>query len=130
MDTNTIDLERIRLGISIALSNELPEVSKSIEAVEWHLIDKVVYSFRAAMWGQQKRVEIRHPRDWWQAFKARWFPSWALRRWPAQYTVHVITAQELFPKLVGGGELQSILRLEGRKYSETWDSNPAKTSDV
>jgi hypothetical protein len=22
------------------------------------------------------------PETWWDAFKARWFPSWALRRWP------------------------------------------------
>lgn len=32
------------------------------------------------------------PADWWQAFKERWFPDWALERWPVRnrtiYTVH------------------------------------------
>ena len=27
-------------------------------------------------------VEVRYPADWWQAVKQRWFPAWALRRWP------------------------------------------------
>ena len=27
-------------------------------------------------------VEV--PADWWQALKERWFPRWALRRWPAR----------------------------------------------
>lgn len=27
---------------------------------------------------------IAYPKDWWQAFKARWFPQWALRRWPVK----------------------------------------------
>ena len=22
------------------------------------------------------------PRDWWQAFKEKWFPGWAVNRWP------------------------------------------------
>ncbi len=25
---------------------------------------------------------VAYPADWWQAFKARWFPRWALRLWP------------------------------------------------
>lgn len=25
------------------------------------------------------------PADWWQAFKARWFPVWALERWPVSH---------------------------------------------
>jgi hypothetical protein len=27
------------------------------------------------------------PKDWWQHFKQRWFPGWALRRWPVQYRI-------------------------------------------
>lgn len=121
-----INIERIRFGVEIALSDEMPAVSQSLEAVERQMVDNVVYSFRAAMWGQQKRVEISYPFDWWQAFKARWFPAWALRRWPAQYTVHIITAQELLPKLVGDEKMQSILRLDELTYSETLDANPSE----
>lgn len=33
-----------------------------------------------------RRTELGEhvPEDWWQAFKERWFPKWALRRWPAR----------------------------------------------
>jgi len=30
-------------------------------------------------------VHKRWPKDWWQAFKDRWFPAWALKRWPVQW---------------------------------------------
>ena len=32
-------------------------------------------------------VETRHPADWWEAIKDRWFPAWALRRWPVRWAV-------------------------------------------
>lgn len=35
---------------------------------------------------------IRVPADWWQAFKARWFPLWALRRWPPRREQYVARA--------------------------------------
>lgn len=30
--------------------------------------------------------QIDLPADWWQWFKARWFPAWAIKRWPVQTT--------------------------------------------
>jgi len=39
-----------------------------------------------------------YPLDWWQAFKARWFPAWALKRWPAKM------------KHVGGGRKELEFR--------------------
>jgi hypothetical protein len=33
---------------------------------------------------------VRYPADWWQAFKRRFFPAWALRRWPVlEHAVNV-----------------------------------------
>jgi hypothetical protein len=32
-------------------------------------------------------VYRRYPRDWWEAFKERWFPRFLLRRYPVQYVV-------------------------------------------
>jgi hypothetical protein len=29
-------------------------------------------------------IDIAHPADWWQAFKDRWFPTWAKVRWPVR----------------------------------------------
>jgi hypothetical protein len=32
-------------------------------------------------------ASVECPSDWWQHFKQRWFPSWALRKWPVKMTV-------------------------------------------
>ena len=38
---------------------------------------------------------LHTPADWWQHFKERWFPAWALMRWPVRYTEH--NATMMFP---------------------------------
>ena len=40
---------------------------------------------------------VVYPETWWDAFKDRWFPVWALNRWPATFRTY--TAKALFPKL-------------------------------
>lgn len=35
--------------------------------------------------------EIRHPEDWWQHVKERWFPSFLLKRFPVKYKKYVAT---------------------------------------
>lgn len=37
-------------------------------------------------------LTIQYPADWWQALKKRWFPCWALQRWPVRMHVHTVTA--------------------------------------
>lgn len=32
----------------------------------------------------QEELLCSYPRDWWQAFKQRWFCKWMLRRWPVE----------------------------------------------
>lgn len=41
--------------------------------------------------------EISHPSTWWDAFKERWFPEWAKKRWPVQYKTYEVAA--FFPEL-------------------------------
>jgi hypothetical protein len=45
------------------------------------MTDEFVVAIEAWMWGV-KGESITYPKDWWQAFKGRWFPAWAKRRWP------------------------------------------------
>lgn len=44
-----------------------------------------------------------------RAFKLRFFPRWALRRWPALNARVVVRAEALFPELVGVGRKQRIM---------------------
>lgn len=46
----------------------------------------------------RKSETIRYPRDWWEALKQRWFPAWALRRWPAIIVEHTFTAYDVYPE--------------------------------
>ena len=50
-------------------------------------------------YGQSAEETVTHPATWWDAFKLRFFPAWALKRWPAQWTRVVVKAQALFPNL-------------------------------
>lgn len=43
--------------------------------------------------------EIRYPMNWWDAFKARWFPAWLLRRFPARFVVVLPSMTELYPDI-------------------------------
>lgn len=40
---------------------------------------------------------VEHPATWWDAFKERWFPEWARRRWPSNSIVHVFDVRVLYP---------------------------------
>lgn len=57
---------------------------------------------------------VSYPATWWQAFKQRFFPRWALRRWPIQFTTVkrpdvVVEAEALFPELVPMKEQRSVV---------------------
>lgn len=40
---------------------------------------------------------VRFPSDWWQAAKRRFFPVWALAKWPVQYTEVTMEANAYHP---------------------------------
>ena len=64
-----------------------------VQDVEW-----VRAQFHALIAGRKFRGDpIVYPTTWWDAFKARWFPAWALLRWPPAYTRFVPTMTELYP---------------------------------
>ena len=57
--------------------------------------DLVVRRLRAYLYGRELG-QLELPADWWQDFKLRWFPKWALARWPARMRRLNVTA--LFPE--------------------------------
>lgn len=42
-------------------------------------------SHLAAIGNEHISFHKKWPRTWWDAFKCRWFPTWLLRRYPADY---------------------------------------------
>lgn len=68
----------------------------------------IVSSYSPASW----------PADWWQAVKARWFPQWALRRWPVRLAYNerrdVQVHHRLCPHIPGYDAQQHVEFLLGR----------------
>ncbi len=48
--------------------------------ITWRLLGIV------ALWREQRILKT--PANWWEHFKQRWFPRWALKRWPVLYEWH------------------------------------------
>ncbi len=92
-----VTLEKIRLGLSQAID---PQMLMGVN-VDFH-VDRLrhftVAQLRGYLYGEKLKGKIiKHPRDWWQAFKERWFPAWALKRWPVEYTTHTVTFDVVYP---------------------------------
>jgi len=53
----------------------------------------------AATWNcpMLHRATIDTPKDWWEHLKERWFPKWALKKWPVRYEKYEIW--EAFPEV-------------------------------
>ena len=47
-----------------------------------------------------EKVDTRtfsYPETWIDALKQRWFPAWALKRWPPVILTHTVTTQAVYP---------------------------------
>ncbi len=75
------------------------------------------------------RPTVRYADGWWQAFRERWFPAWALARWPVEYVVYrgwdeqTIDAGKYFPGLDVPNE-RGYLRLN--IFDSPFPDQPAK----
>lgn len=81
-------------------------------------------TFVAAMPTKLIEINKRWPKDWWQAFRERWFPVWWITRWPIQYKgIHI--KQQLYsrvcPHLRKDSESMHLKFL-------TYDSSPERIS--
>lgn len=51
------------------------------------------------VYGRESTREVSYPATWWDAFKLRFFPPWALKRWPPQSTTVIVKARALLPEV-------------------------------
>lgn len=89
---------KYRLGKCIAMTREMAGLvidGDEILAEQWD--GTIIREIRAHLMAQNVGT-FAYPADWWQAFKLRWFPKWARRRWPAKMSHIKVLA--LFPEYV------------------------------
>ena len=88
----TLALEKLRMGLETHISEQLLNDAKvDIEKI---LYDMVSVRIRGHIWAQHlgtHTITWDTPADWWQAFKERWFPVWARRKWPIQRETRTYT---------------------------------------
>jgi hypothetical protein len=94
-----VELEKIRFGLQTRLSKEI--ANAEVRWYEDHLTDTIVFEVRGFVWAEKKSAKefnYEFPADWWQAFKARWFPAWAKKRWPVQMQKIHIDVKAIYPE--------------------------------
>lgn len=94
---DTVTLEVMRVGVSRVLSRyNLSSVDPVIHSRL--MAESMAVELCAYITGRkQESREISYPLNWWEAFKARWFPAWLLRRYPVRNVVLIAERLEFFP---------------------------------
>lgn len=97
MAENTVTLDVEKFVTAMSLSDEL--LADTHFDVYQMVTHHVVRSWREILSQKLDKIEADYPTDWWEAVKARWFPRWALRRWPVRMTHIELVAQALYPDI-------------------------------
>ena len=88
---NTVCLQEVMVTLQKAEpESSMPRLDNSMKMSHWHehKMRSMIIELRGYVVGMPKETLSIHkkwPSDWWQAFKERWFPTWAQRRWPVVY---------------------------------------------
>lgn len=84
---------------------------EAIHRYPGEVLGHVAIKLKSHVLGQErdcKSVSVSYPSTWWDAFKERWFPLWAKRRWPVKRTTETLKAtlwetyphcQRIFPEM-------------------------------
>ena len=97
-DFKEILLERIQLRIEQRTSMEY--IKLNVLPFFDCIASQMVFALEASIWGEKAGIaEIRFPKDWWQALKARFAPKWFLRKWPVLEAVHKVDFFRVYSKL-------------------------------
>lgn len=93
-------VELLQYFVDVYLSEFAMRASVSTEMLVTDALGGMAIAIRQKVFGRKlKEITCEWPADWWQAFRARWFPRWWLRRWPVRYERRQLVAHELYPEL-------------------------------
>lgn len=71
--------------------------------------DEISIRVTGYIWGEhQPDVPIRYLPDWWQTFKATWFPKWLKWLCPIKYQRMMVQVRIIYPELRGLHQLNKI----------------------
>lgn len=110
----TIELELLKVNIVKYVTQEFAIHHLKLSSRQDDFLRAMVLKLEGHVLSENlERYEIEYPKDWWQAFKERWFPERLLEKYPVVYTQEIIDLKVLYPRLkVSLPEQQRTYRLE------------------
>jgi hypothetical protein len=100
-----VDLEKFKLILLRVLSEQWIGKVANLPAVEISTLerwahDEITLRIVLPLLGERlETISVHYPRDWWQAIKERFAPSWCKAIWPIQYDITEIDVLALYPKI-------------------------------
>jgi hypothetical protein len=93
-------LEKFQVYVATVIPQTLGIVVDNVEVMLDEIFHDMMLRMRAYIWGEPPKVwRVKAPADWWQHFKERWFPEWALKRWPMVYRIDTVKMQVLYDRM-------------------------------
>lgn len=132
MKVKTVTLEKLPLHVRRCFSDHEWDVIRNQE-LKFGLVPharEILMELRGFVLGELIGDEtVTYPADWWQAFKVRWFPGWALQRWPAKMAVKKFIVHGIYPDFRPSlsetdqrcGVMVRVARLETGEEDFKWD---------
>jgi hypothetical protein len=96
-----IRMSRLKFAINTRITKELLNDCEKPTALIRMIGDDILLQVRGFVWAQelpQFQKDVSFPTNWMEAFRERWFPGWAKKRWPIQYRHVVLSAKAIYPK--------------------------------
>ena len=86
------ELEKLRYAVSIPLAKEF--LLEDVKFVADEITGMIILQVHGYVWAQSL-CDYKHPENWKEALKERWFPKWLLKRFPVKYAV--LDIKEIYP---------------------------------
>jgi hypothetical protein len=120
----TVNLDIIKLHVMQELAQAEYVASVSDMSIEEYMGRETLHILIKFV-GQEKLycTGVTYPRDWWQAFKKRYFPKWLLRFTPVAYTDWRVDTQIIYP-LIALPEQKVLFKFRYFKDNKEVDSLP------
>jgi len=100
MEFSTVVLEKLKYAIITFVPEAMIDDIRTSEHVSFIANDFAI-QLRGFIWAEEKSAQrqvVTYPLNWWQAFKERWAPKWALKKWPVQYKRVELDVKAIYPE--------------------------------
>ena len=100
---NEIEFEEMTIAVIGRISKKMLEdfaQTADVRLIKHWIEDEMMVRITQKVFGRQiLHEEISYPANWKEAFKERWYPTWAKDKWPVRYATKTFDVRELVPSL-------------------------------